>query len=69
MVVTQIILLSRWCSKKPSKKDQPKKLNQNGQVQINLSKMEVWSSWIGGQKNHMGGFFTKISGKKNQDFL
>jgi hypothetical protein len=41
MVVTQIILLSRWCSKKPSKKDQPKKLNQNGQVQINLSKMEV----------------------------
>jgi hypothetical protein len=32
-------------------KDQPKKPNQNGRVQINLSKMALWSSLTWGQKN------------------
>jgi hypothetical protein len=43
--------------KKPSKKDQPKRLSQNGRVQIDLSKMALWSSWTWGHKNHMRGFF------------
>jgi hypothetical protein len=49
-------------SKKPSKKNlvkkkQQKKPSQNGHVQIDLSKMALWSSWTWGQKDHMGGFF------------
>jgi hypothetical protein len=48
---------------------QSKKPNQNGQVQIDLSKMALWSSWTWGEKNHMGGFLTKIHGQKNQDIL
>jgi hypothetical protein len=43
-------------SKKISKKDQPKTPSQNGQVQINLSKMALWSSWTWGQKKNMGFF-------------
>jgi hypothetical protein len=31
--------------------------------------MAFWSSWTWGQKNHMGDFFIKIPGKKNQDFF
>jgi len=38
-----IILLT---SKKDSKKSQPKRPNQNGQVQNDLFKMAPWSSWI-----------------------
>jgi hypothetical protein len=52
-----MIILSKNLVKKPSKKNQPKRLNQNGQVQIDLSKMAFWSSWTWGQKNHMRGFF------------
>jgi hypothetical protein len=50
--------------KKPNKKNQPKRPSQNGWVQIDLSKMALWSSWTWGQKNHLGGFFTKIPNKK-----
>jgi hypothetical protein len=58
MVATQIILLSWWFNiKKPSQNDQPKRPSQNGWVQIDLSKMELWSNWSWGQKNHMRGFF------------
>jgi hypothetical protein len=61
MVTTQIILLSWWLGKKylvkkPNRKYQPKKPSQNGQVQINLSKMALWSSWTWGQ-NTIGRFF------------
>jgi len=47
--------------KKPNKKNQPKRPIQNGWVQIDLSKMALWSSWTSGQKNHMGGFFDRNS--------
>jgi hypothetical protein len=55
--------------KKPCKKNKPKMPNQNGQVQINLSKMAFWSSWTWEQKNHMGVFLTEILCQKNLDFL
>jgi hypothetical protein len=58
LVIAQIILLSSWFSKN---KNQPKRPSQNGQVQNDLSKMELWSSWKWGQKNHMGGFFDQNS--------
>jgi len=44
--------LSWWFSFK----NQPKKPNQNGQVQNNLSRMALLPNWTKGQKNHMGGF-------------
>jgi len=66
LVIAQIILLSWWFSKKPSKKTNQK----NGHVTIDLSKMAFWSSWTWGQKNRMGVFFfPKIHAKKNHDFL
>ncbi len=55
--------------KTPSKKDKLKTPNQNGQVQIDLSKMAPWSNWTWGQKTIGGVFLTKIPNKKNQDFL
>jgi hypothetical protein len=55
--------------KKPSQKYQPKKPNQNGRVQIDLSKMAILSSWTWGQKNHRGGLCTEIPGQKSRDFL
>ncbi len=70
MVVTQIILLSQWFNiKKPSQKDQPKRPSQNGQVQINLSKMAPWSSQTWWQTNHWGGFFYQNSKLKKLGFL
>jgi hypothetical protein len=65
MVATQIILFSWWFNpknliKKPNKKDQPKRPHQNGWVQIDLSKMALWSSWIWGQKPYGGVFFLKM---------
>jgi hypothetical protein len=55
--------------KKSNKKNQPKRPNQNSQIQIVLSKMAFWSSWTWGQKNHSRGFLIEISGQKNHDFL
>jgi hypothetical protein len=43
--------------KKPSKKDQQNRPSQNGRVQIDLSKMALWSNWTWGRKTHKGGFF------------
>jgi hypothetical protein len=54
---------------KPNKKNQPKRPGPNGQVQIDLSKMALWSNWTWGKKHHMRVFFTEILGKKNHDFL
>ncbi len=48
-------LINKPSQKNPSKKNQPKRPIQNGWVQINLSKMTLWSSWTWGQKNHKGG--------------
>jgi hypothetical protein len=69
MVVAQIILLSWWLNKKymvkiPNKKYQPKRPSQNGHVQINLSKMTLWSSWTWGQNPIGGGFLLKFLVKK-----
>jgi hypothetical protein len=61
-------LVKNTQGKKPNKKNQPKKLCQNGQVQINLSKMTLWSSWTWGQKNHSGFFLLKFPIKKSHDF-
>jgi hypothetical protein len=55
--------------KKPSKKNQPRKPNQNGWVQNDLSKMAFWSSWTWGQKNYMRFFLMKFPMKKGRDFL
>jgi hypothetical protein len=58
-------LVKRIWSEIPSQKNQPKKLSQNGRIQIDLSKMALWSSWTWGQKKPYGGFFlTKIPNKK-----
>ncbi len=47
-----------------SKKNQPKSPSQNNRVQIDLSKMTLWSSWTW-EQNHRGGvLLTKIPGKK-----
>jgi hypothetical protein len=46
-----------------------KKPNQNDRIQINLSKMAFWSSWIWGQKNHMGGFLDQTSWSKKSRWL
>jgi hypothetical protein len=43
--------------KKPNKKNRPRRPSQNDQIQNDLSKMALWSSWTWEQKNHMGGFF------------
>jgi hypothetical protein len=61
MVVAQIILLSWWFNKK----NQSKRFSQNGQVQIDLSKMAFWSNWTWEQKNYSGGFLTEIFGQKS----
>jgi len=50
-------------------KNQPKKPSRNGQVQIDLFKMALWSSWTWGQKNHTGGFFDQNSQSKKLRFL
>jgi hypothetical protein len=50
--------------KKPNLKNQPKRPNQNGKVQIDLSKITPLSSWTWGQKTHMGGFLIEIFDKK-----
>jgi hypothetical protein len=55
-----MIVLSKNLVKKPNKKNQPKRHSQNGRVQINLSKMTIWSSWTWGQKKPYEGFFLPI---------
>jgi hypothetical protein len=58
-----------YCHDSLEKKTNKKKLSQNDQVLIDLSKMTFWSSWTWGQKNHMGALLTKIPDKKSYDFL
>ncbi len=50
-----IVMVVRY--ENPSKKDQPKRPSQNVRIQINLSKMALWSSWTWGQKIPKGRFF------------
>jgi hypothetical protein len=51
--------------KKPSKKNPIKKTNQKNLVKWSspnqLLQNGTWSSWIWGQKDHMGGFFDQNS--------
>jgi hypothetical protein len=62
-------LIKKLNNKIPNQIDQPKKPNQNGWIQIDLSTMTLWSSWTLGQKNHMGGFFNHNSWSKKLGFL
>jgi hypothetical protein len=59
LVVAQFYYCHDGLVKKPSKKNQPKRPNQNDHGQTNLSKMTFWSNWTWGQKNHMESFLTK----------
>jgi hypothetical protein len=60
-IYTQIVLLSWWFNKKNLVKKPIERPNPNGRVQIDLSKITIWSSWTWGQKNHKGGFFDRTS--------
>jgi len=55
--------------RKTQLKNQPKRHNQNGWVQNNLSKMALGQVGHGGKKTIWGVFLTKNLGQKGHDFL